>query len=345
MANFEVKVYRINLEPHPDADALELAIVGDYRSAVRLGQFKDGDLAAYIPEASILPYSLIQEMGLEGRLAGSAANRVKAVRLRGVLSQGLVHPVPGAQEGDDVTEQLGITKYVPEIPSTMDGEIWNATGMTLNFDIENIKKYPGVLREGEPVVITEKLHGTCCQLGFYHGQPLVTQKGWGATGLALKDNENNDRNIYVQTFRKHLPEMEALRARMQSPDQSFYVLGEIYGRGVQDLQYDGLNEKHFRVFDVYLGDPGSGRYLNHQEMVDLINPHFEAVPVVYRGPYKPEALEENSTGQSLIADHLREGTVIRPQVERNDLKLGRVILKSVSADYLLRKGKNLTEYE
>lgn len=44
MATFEAKVYRLTIEEHPNADALELAVVGDYRSIVRKGQFKTGDL-------------------------------------------------------------------------------------------------------------------------------------------------------------------------------------------------------------------------------------------------------------------------------------------------------------
>ena len=55
MAQFEVRVHRVRIEEHPDADALEIARIGGYRSVVRKEQFQDGDLAAYIPESSIVP--------------------------------------------------------------------------------------------------------------------------------------------------------------------------------------------------------------------------------------------------------------------------------------------------
>jgi len=90
MATFEVKVYKLKIEEHPDADSLELAVVGDYRSIVRKGSFKTGDLGIYIPEGAVLPDWLIEKMGLTGMLAGKDKNRVKAIKLRGVLSQGLV---------------------------------------------------------------------------------------------------------------------------------------------------------------------------------------------------------------------------------------------------------------
>ena len=73
MAEFAVKIHRIRLEPHPNADAIELAAIGGYRSVVKLGQFQEGDLLAYIPEGAIIPSGLLQEMGLENYLAGPRA--------------------------------------------------------------------------------------------------------------------------------------------------------------------------------------------------------------------------------------------------------------------------------
>ncbi len=98
----------------------------------------------YIPEQSVLPDELIGELGLTGRLAGGAANRVKAVRLRGELSQGLVcRPkalagvdlTRAAAEGTDFAERLGITKWVPPIPTTMDGEVEPAPDLLPWVDI------------------------------------------------------------------------------------------------------------------------------------------------------------------------------------------------------------------
>lgn len=99
MAEFEAKVYRLKIEPHPNADMIELAIVGDYRSIVRKGDFKTGDLGVYIPTGSVVPEWLLKKLGLwddekgKGRLAGKDGNRVKEIRLRGILSEGLIYPV------------------------------------------------------------------------------------------------------------------------------------------------------------------------------------------------------------------------------------------------------------
>lgn len=387
MATFECKVYKLRIEEHPNADALELAVVGDYRSIVRKGQFKTGDLGVYIPEAAIVPDWLIAELGLEGRLAGKQKNRVKAVKLRGILSQGLVYPVLEESDayrlngeadaykevyvGEDVTEFLGITKYEPVIPTCMNGEVWNAFGLTLKYDIENFKKYPTVLKEGEDLVtFTEKLHGTWACFGYHPDSdiPIVTSKGLSDRGVAFKFNEANANNLYVTAFQRltyrDVNESPLFKdqvgttildrvarvlkgANLLQDPVPFYVLGEIFGQGVQDLTY-GTNEKTFRVFDIYVGQPGQGKYLNANDvsaacaLVDGV----EYVPVLYSGVFTKAVMDQYTDGMETVSGTeacIREGIVVRLQEERTDVELGRVILKSVSEAYLLRKG-NVTEF-
>ncbi|MFF3573041.1 helix-turn-helix domain-containing protein [Nocardia jiangxiensis] len=90
------------------------------------GQFSTGDHAVYIPEQAIVHDPLIEELGLTGKLAGRQRNRVKAVRLRGEVSQGIVcRPrqlhgadlTQAAAAGTDFAELLGITKWVPPVPA------------------------------------------------------------------------------------------------------------------------------------------------------------------------------------------------------------------------------------
>ncbi len=96
MSDFKVEVLPVTIEPHPNADRIEIARIGDYMSIVKKGDFVNGDLAAYIPEASIVPEWILRKMKLwdeekgKGKLAGKAGNRVKVARIRGIVSQGLV---------------------------------------------------------------------------------------------------------------------------------------------------------------------------------------------------------------------------------------------------------------
>jgi RNA ligase (TIGR02306 family) len=356
MSTFEVKVYKLKIEPHPNADAIELARVGDYLSVVGKGQFKTGDLGVYIPEAAVVPDWVIEKLGLTGKLAGSQQNRVKASKFRGILSQGLIYPLRQkmsgtlietndpetdgvcVHEGQDVTTLLGITKYEPVIPAHFAGQVGNAHGYTLNYDIENIKKQVDVINYGTDVVfVTEKLHGSWCCFSHHpeYPTPIVTSKGMSARGVSFKLNEANDHNIYVQMFKKVGEQyLSDLRAQF-APSMAVYLLGEIYGRGVQDLQY-GTTEPTFRAFDVYVKDvtSGIGQYLSGDEFVQVCKKaNIPTVPVIGIGPYTREQLNDMTNGKTTLGGgaHVREGIVIRLyNNDRQDPKIGRVIVKSVS---------------
>src|SRR5689334_3340088 len=156
MSSFDVKVRRIVVTPHNNADALEIGTIDGYQFVVAKGQWQTGDLGVYIPEQAVVPDNLIAEMGLEGRLAGKDKNRVKAIKLRGVLSQGLFYkPADGLPadwiEGQEVGSALGICKYEPPIPAEFASEVEAAPGGIFSSytDIENIKKWPDIFIPGE----------------------------------------------------------------------------------------------------------------------------------------------------------------------------------------------------
>lgn len=374
MATFEVKIYKLTIEPHTNADSLELAVIGNYRAIVAKGMYKTGDLAAYIPEDAIVPAWLITKLNLDGRLAGKRKNRVKAIKLRGALSQGLIVPLigdasttfpdactfgienetdtMGVVEGDDVTEFLGIKKYEPIIPACMNGENFIARGCTLKYDIENIKKYPNIFQAGEEISITEKIHGTWSCFGYHpeaDGLAVVSSKGLSAQGVALKVNEENKNNLYVSMFNAlgGLPFIKLVLAAVQRYQlcEAVYIVGETFGAGVQDLGY-GSQSPSFRVFDIYVGFPSKGRYLNHDEVQDIVTTFkLDAVPLLYKGPYSIDIVNQFTDGKETVSGteaNIREGIVIRPTIERTDNMIGRVMLKSISEKYLLRK--NATEF-
>jgi RNA ligase (TIGR02306 family) len=361
MSTFAVHVVRVAIEPHENADALEIARIGDYRAVVRKGEFKTGDLVAYIPEQSVVADALLDEMGLRGKLAGKEGNRVKAIKLRGVLSQGLVYPARADwSEGQDVAEALGVRKWEPPAPPAhMSGVCYGAgPDRCMKYDVENFKAFPEVLQAGEPVVFTEKIHGTWCQVGYLppamidlHGHLVVSSKGLAGKGLAfIPDAPDNASNLYLQVARmleidRKLAEVFAADL---AADRPVFVLGEIFGAGVQDLGYGarvdvGLG---FRVFDIHVGRPGWGAYLSDEPLSAACERlGLPRVPVLYRGPFSREAMLAHTDGKETVTGkglHIREGIVMRPAIERRDPLLGRVQLKSVSEKYLLRSGA--TEY-
>lgn len=374
MSTFRVPVVRIQeITPIPGADQIELARVFGYQSVVRRGDFQPGDLAAYIPEAAVLPNWLIDHLGLTGKLAGSSHNRVKAVKLRGCVSQGILLKLaatgPGGvsvpfvspagaleyrtvSQSDDLADLLGITKYEPPIPVHLQGEVANLFGHTRSYDIENIQRYPDVLVESEPVVMLEKIHGSCTALahwpGLRHPELLDTEfyaysKGLGAQGLVFRNSPANLNNIYHKCLLDHQEKLLELRNRLDT-SAPIFLFGETHGPGIQDLNY-GLKKPEFRVFDCWVGDPNQGKFLNWKDLVQAVQGLFVPVPVLYQGAWCSAELARYRDGlDSITGGHVREGVVIKPLKERTSTQLGRVILKAVSPAYLFRQG-NTTEHQ
>ncbi|MFI7502042.1 RNA ligase (ATP) [Streptomyces sp. NPDC049687] len=355
MSTLRVTAEVLTVHEHPNADALELAQVGLYRAVVAKGAYRTGEAALYIPEQAVLPLELVEELGLTGRLAGGRSDRVKAVRLRGELSQGIVcRPkaladvdlARAAEEGTDFAERLGIVKWVPPIPPTMSGDVEPAPDLLPWVDIENIQRYPDIFEPGEPVVLTEKLHGSACLLTYVadEGRVYVSSKGFGAKSLALVEDP---RNLYWRAVRGHGVAEAAARLAERLGARRVGVFGEVYGAGVQDLTYgaDGRRETlGYAVFDVSAEIGGAVRWLDAGE---LLGGELPLVPRLYEGPYDSERVLEIATGRETVSGrelHLREGVVIRPAAERySPVTGGRAIAKAVSGAYLTRKGG--TEYE
>jgi RNA ligase (TIGR02306 family) len=356
MSTLRVTAEVLTVHEHPNADALELAQVGLYRAVVAKGAYRTGDAAVYIPEQAVLPPDLIEELGLTGRLAGGRSDRVKAVRLRGELSQGIVcRPKAladvdlrqAALAGTDFSERLGITKWVPPVPPMMNGDVEPAADLLPWVDIENIQRFPGIFTPGEAVVLTEKLHGSACLLTYVADEDrvYVSSKGFGAKSLALKEDA---RNLYWRAVRQHGVAEAAARLAHRLGARRVGVFGEVYGAGVQDLSYgaDGRRDDRlgYAVFDVSAEIGGAVRWLDAAE---LLTGELPLVPRLWEGPYDAEHVLSLADGRETVSGrslHLREGVVIRPAVERySEVTGGRAIAKAVSPAYVTRKGG--TEYE
>ncbi|WDS62128.1 RNA ligase [Pseudomonas phage D6] len=117
---------------HPNADALELAVIGGWQLCVKLGEYKKGERAVYCEIDSLLPLSNVELFGfLEARRSdnrrvnGENFHRLKTIKLRKELSQGLLVPVPEKYKDlpvdTNLTIELGILKYEPKPQQERDG--------------------------------------------------------------------------------------------------------------------------------------------------------------------------------------------------------------------------------
>ena len=313
----KVEVFRVtHMEKHPNADTLSIMTVFNYQAVVRTSDFHVGDLACYIPPDNVLPDEPQYEF-LKGH------RHIKASKLRGIMSQGLVLQAPaGAQEGDDVAEQLKIVHYVPDIKNSGDGEmIADPPFGGEKYDIDSWYRYD-LIPEGTPVEITEKLDGANTRASFQDGQ------------LWIGSRENYRKEVTGGFFWRAMQQNPWLeRLCRQNPDAVVY--GELFGK-VQALRYGAQgNQVFFRMFDIMT----LKGYMNHATKMaalatavgsELWEPCY--APVLYVGPFSKDLIAQYVNGPSTVpgATNEREGIVVKPLEEMWSPEIGRLILKAVS---------------
>lgn len=328
MSEHHIEVVTLGtIERHPNADTLSITHVhGGYPCILRTGDFAPGDLAIYVPVDALVPVSDPRFSFLAGKHVDTSGRyRVRAVRLRGVFSMGLlVRPNASWVEGQDVAELLGVGKYeAPEDMTTGADNEPDPGFLPVYTDIEALRKWgSNVLIPGEEVVITEKIHGCNARYVWQGGRLWCGSR----TGIKRQDQ----RSVWWRAAEWH--DLGARLALMPG----FAVYGEVYGQ-VQDLRYGVTSGVRFAAFDVL--DTNSRTFLGWdataQAAEDL---GLTLAPVLFRGPWSPE-LARHAEGASVLADGacLREGIVVRPIAERFDDRVGRVVLKMHGEGYLARK--------
>ena len=250
------------LNPIEGADAIECATVGGWKVVVKKGEFNVGDHAVYCEIDSWIPTELAPFLskGKEPRVfEGIKGERLRTVKLRGQLSQGLLLNLDSAipqtnsfAEGDDVSELLNIVKW--EMPMNAQlagmarGNFPSVIPKTDQERVQNLKKeIAGAAETALQFEITEKLEGSSMTVYQIKGDFGVCSRN-----LDLKETEGN---TFWQVARR-----DGIEAEMQAVDEhwDFAIQGELIGPGIQGNIYK-LNQPEFRVFDVY--DISNGCYL------------------------------------------------------------------------------------
>jgi RNA ligase (TIGR02306 family) len=324
MSEFHVVVLEIGkVGKHPNADTLSITtVLGGYPVIFRTGQFQPGDKAVYCPVDSVCPVTDPRFSFL------GSNNRLKAKRLRGIFSMGiLVEADPSWEVGQNVQNELGITKWDPQAKLEMGGENEYCPFHLPHYtDLESLRKHPHALTEDLPVVITEKVHGANAR--YCYSQDRL----WVGSHHCIK--KESDGNMWWQVARKD----NLLEKLKTKPDLVFF--GEVYGQ-VQDLRYGHAQGASFAAFDVL--NLKTMRYMDYEDFVEVTEElGIPRVPVLYIGPWN-DSLRSLSEGDSTVpgASNIREGIVIRPQKEMFSGDVGgRLVVKLVGEQYLTRKEKD-----
>ena len=346
------------IKPHPNADRLELAVVGGWEIITGKDNYVVGDIVVHIQPDAMVPQEWADKWDVTKYLSWKkeAKNgRVRAAKLRSVTSYGFLVPNESdAELGTDLAEHYGITKYDP--PQKLGaGQVRSQHPLFHMYtNIQNLRNFKDKLPYGEPLVITEKIHGTNSRVGwvrntdsqFVEGDPMMRVVG---THRTQRDPE--DCGIYSLPFELHGELLETILDWIaeiwdsggHGQLNSVIFFGEIFGAGVQDLHYGAKQEKDYRVFDIAV----NGEYLPWSTLEFLADEYdLPLVPVLTRGVFDFEQLVEEAQGDTTFDDsHTREGVVVRPWMQEltwgkgeRDPAPKRVIFKLISDAYLLRKG-------
>lgn len=341
------EVVNVVLEKHKNADLLSIARIDNYQCVVKTEDWAGKTKGIYVCPDTILP-DKPEYAWLGGKL------RIKARKFRNEWSEGLLLPAPeDAVVGTDMFETLQLTHYEPGEPGRPGSKLGRAREYERHpnlsipvYDLETAKKYAGCFEPGEPLFLTEKIHG--CGSKYVYARPRHKYRGLSLIERVKKFFSKQEYEFFIGSRKRWLrdgdnvwykisklyPQIE--RFCKDYPDHILY--GEIFGSGIQSLQY-GKNpgEIAFAAFDIRLPD---GKYMDVLDAFNLAGEYtIPYVPVIDAAfKYDLEELKKLADGSSLIpgAQHqIREGLVASVLQERySDRLRGRVKLKLVSNEYL-----------
>lgn len=276
------------IRPIEGADAIECAVLGGWTVVTKKGEYRAGDLAVYCEIDAFIPHGLAPFLskGQPPReYNGVKGERLRSIKLRGQLSQGLLIRVGDRfddvvvlsaenatpyKEGDDVTEALGIQKYEPPVPACLAGEAKALfPGFIPKTDQERIQNLTEELKFWQERnftwEVTEKLDGSSMTVYVRDGEAGVCSRN-----LELRQTENN--SLWKVAVRDQLIE------KIRSTGLNLALQGELVGEGIQCNRY-GFSGQKFFVFDVY--DIDAGRYYTpalRQKLCKELN--IDHVPVI-----------------------------------------------------------------
>lgn len=322
------------IDPIPGADAIEVATVDGWKVVVKKGEFAPGDRAVYFEINSFLPvcpeFEFLRASSYR-KLADEAEGfRLRTVKLRGQVSQGLLVPVPealaGLPRGADVTGRLGVTKFEPPIPAQLAGDVEGVfpTHIIPKTDEERIQNLADMFEEYRAAgawVVREKLDGSSTT--FFH-----RAGDFGVCGRNYRIRASEKVTAWRIAQSLGLPERLAALG-------DYAIQGELIGPGVQGNPYK-LKAPMVYVFSVY--DIAEQKYADDEAMVKLAEAvGLPVVPLRDGATALPDSIDavlEMANAPSLLCPGGRaEGFVFR---NYRDGAL-RHSFKAISNAYLLKQ--------
>lgn len=332
MSTFKCPVVLIdNVEKHPDADKLDIVNILGYQCIAGKDEWKKGDWAVFIPPNSVVDVSRPEFKFLEPR-AKDGKCRIRTMRLRGIISQGVLLPLPDLPDyifrlDESMQNVFGVEKYEPLESYHLGGDAVGGIPAHLGgkYSIERFQNYPKIFYAEDygVYIVTEKLDGT-------NATAFLKDNHFGVCSHT-RELKESDESLYWVVVKKYSIEQKLREG--EHTDISIHF--EVIGPKIQKNNYQ-LKQLDMRVFDIRI----NGQYLNYDDMLSLCKRlDLPTVPEIYRGEMLPrEEMVPFSNRESALASAKCEGVIWKPVKEATHLRLGRVQLKIISPEYDLKRG-------
>lgn len=333
-------VRKINVIEHiAEADAIEVATVDGWKVVVKKGEFKANDFAVYFEIDSWIPHDLAPFLshGNEPReFNGVKGERLRTIKLRGQLSQGLLLPlgcVTGVvDEGQDVTELLGVQKWERPINAQLAGVCkGNFPSFLRKTDQERCQNITLQImdsyKNGELYEVTTKLNGSSMTVYYNNAVGGVCSRN-----LDLKLDQEG--NAFVDTAKR----LNILNGLI-SYGRNIALQGELCGVGIQGNP-EGLSECKFFLFDIF--DIDAQRYMTPLEREEVFKELIERYSV------KINHVPKQSLNQPLTSGDIAELLKLAEGKNTNNREIeglvfkrmdGKFSFKVISNRFLLKGGE------
>ncbi|ATI16059.1 putative RNA ligase [Pseudomonas phage vB_PaeS_B8] len=367
------RVVRIDdVKTHPNADSLDLALVGGWQCVIKRGEYQAGDLAIYIEVDSMVPVDNPIFEFLRGRnmveQGGKEYSRIKTMKLRKELSQGLIVPVhaagsPEPKVDEDVTDRMGILKYVKpsEQAAINGGNKGSRTGTSkLGFPnfipktdqarVQNIQMaYDQAHQKGEKFEVTFKLDGSSLTIWHKDGEVGVASRN---VGFRLEDEKigffTAIKNFFKgrgwkRVIKKDSNHFTAMAEELNLGERLRYfglniaLQGELVAPNIQG-NFEGVDKPEYYVYDIY--NISDSRYCLPAERLAILNTlnqlggeTVKHVPVYMWDVGVPEDMQlviKMASGESALNGKYREGLVFKSMSRDFSFKV-------ISNEYLLKE--------
>ena len=330
-----------SIEPIANADRIEVAGVGGWRVVIKKGEYQPGDLAIYIEIDAFLPegnplWQFLMEKSIR-EYEGVRGHVLRSVKLRGVVSQGLLLPPIGDYPLDsDLTEVLGISKYEPPIPAQLAGIVKRMFPRVIpKTEQERIQNLADRWEEikTKSYEVTEKLDGSSMTLYL-----LNREFGVCSRNLDLKRDEHN--TLWQVAIAQDLE--TKLRAAFED---NIAVQGELIGEGIQGNIYR-IKGHQFLVYDIYdiknnqYFRPEARRLICEQAGIPHVPIEQEDLSLAQEPDWTIDNLLSIANGHSQLGNHpKREGLVFKltGRTEGTERSGEIISFKVISNDYLLKR--------